>query len=211
MSERQIEQICPGERPGYRRDLKRAMRRRERREKRELINRSGRDDAQPEKPARRRFRGYSIAILLALAAPALAWDLPEPLPAVGGVPIPSDTVGDGNGQTDTEPDAEPLPGLYLAAWCSLSRGDDDAVATCDQGLAGALASWDPGERGGLRTSWVVFAGPETAGTGVAVSRRLSERVVLGLGAGVVVPIPEEGGGIEVDDARLAVGVTASFW
>lgn len=31
-----------------------------------------------------------------------------------------------------------------------------------------------------------------------------------LGAGVVVPIPEDGG-IEVDDARLAVGVTASFW
>ena len=56
----------------------------------------------------------------------------------------------------------------------------------------------------------MVGGAETVGTGGAVSRRISDRVVLGVGAGVVIPIPEDGG-LETDDLRLAVGVTASFW
>lgn len=150
---------------------------------------------------RLRWRWAPLALLLALAAPLAAQE-PEPADWPPPVEEPAE-----------EPEAvdpEPLPGLYLSAWCSLKRGEDDAVATCDQGLAGALASWDPGEPGGLRASWVLFGGAETVGTGGAISRRISDRVVLGVGAGVVIPIPEEGG-LETDDLRLAVGVTASFW
>lgn len=138
------------------------------------------------------------------AAPVAAQEPPAP-----AWPPPVEEPAEEPEATEPEP-VEPLPGLYLSAWCSLSRGSDDAVATCDQGLAGALASWDPGEPGGLRTSWVLFGGAETVGTGGAISRRISEQVVLGLGAGVVIPIPEDGG-IDLKDARACVGITASFW
>lgn len=113
---------------------------------------------------------------------------------------------------DPDGDAErALPGLAAAAWCGIKTGAGDDVARCDQGVAGALATWDPGEKGGLRGSWVLFAGSESAGTGVAVSRRLSDRVVLGAGAGVAVPYPEDERGIDLEDLRPVVGITASFW
>lgn len=156
---------------------------------------------------RRRFERMKLGaplILLAFAAPLAAQEPPDPT-----WPPPVEEPAEEPEAAEPEP-VEPLPGLYLSAWCSLKRGEDDAVATCDQGLAGALASWDPGEAGGLRTSWVLFGGAETVGTGGAVSRRISDRVVLGLGAGVVIPIPDEGG-IDLKDARACVGITASFW
>lgn len=195
MSEKGIEQICPGERPGYRRDLKRAMRRRDRREKRELIERTTKDDGQPEKPPRRRFHGYSIGLLLALAAPLVAQEPPAPT-----WPPPVEEPAE-------EPDAaEPEPaaiGPYLSAagWCSLRSGEaaEDAPG-CEAGIAAALYSRRLGESE-YHVSAVAIIGESSVGAGVAWCRG---RTCAGVG---VVAVRDDAG---IDTSTLAPAVGATW-
>lgn len=140
------------------------------------------------------------ALLLALAAPATAQDLPpEPLPAVGEEePEAKQPVTAASGQGEKQ--VEPSPGLSAIGWCSLVSGDqpDDAQG-CDAGVGASLYSWQIGESP-YSVQAVASIGERTVGAGVGWCRG---RICIGAGVTAV----RDGAGVRTDTLAPALGAT----